>query len=368
MKYLKCPKTRDWARIIALSLVSVGVMDSTLATAAVSSFQHMNLFTVTRQAEGYFVRIWAHGMELDHHFSNEDFQQMKTGNWHSTSFESSLTQCEDLLVARNDRRALVLHLEDTQDRASAAAATEFAYALQKCYPSRRIYRDPLSSSTDDRVGKLHAFKAKRPEDLAAIIAPESFLNQTSVRNIEDALTNLRVQVIEYSSNTPTPIWTGGTNKGIIVITGHSSPGLARFVETIGTAGYFRDNFVVFNSCGTALTEEMISRINSDHGAIATLGFQGTIEAAKVNLFLLDAIQKTFEEKDHPRSFADVVAQSALKMGLNGLWTLCYCMPTQCPQADPPQSYAEANLNSIRRDPLGKRLAKPNPTAEIPPNS
>ena len=120
-----------------------------------------------------------------------------------------------------------------------------------------------------RVGKLNHFVVTGPKDLVAVIAPDSFhVNQTAIHNIEDELRGLGVQVIEYKAGT-VGHWNGGGGKGLVVITGHSSEELAHFVDAVGAAGFFRDNYVLFNSCETPLTREMISAINSKHGALAT---------------------------------------------------------------------------------------------------
>ena len=111
-------------------------------------------------------------------------------------------------------------------------------------------------------------------------------------------------------------------KGVIVITGHSDKALATFVNELGEKGYFRDNFVLFNSCETKLTHQMLTKINSEYGAIASYGHEGVISASKVQqsmVELADALQQP-----HPKgfSFIKIIDDAFHRNGLNGIWTIC----------------------------------------------
>lgn len=292
------------------------------------NFMNMRLFTVARQTGGYLMTVHAcQNPEVQHFITDEEFEMMKMGKYQNSSHNLETFSCGDLLSKPIDRQALVLHLDNNanEDSSQANAADEFAFALQSNFPSARIYRDPLSDETDKRVGKLNHFVVKTPQDLIAVIAPETFgVNQTAIHNIEEVLREQGVQVSEFQNGSISS-WDGGEGKGVIVITGHSNEEMANFIRAVGKAGYFRNNYVLFNSCETELTRKMITQINSEYGAVATFAHQGTIEASKVNLFINDLISRVLanESQQHIRSFGDFLIGSLRKYGLNGLWTLCF---------------------------------------------
>jgi hypothetical protein len=323
-------KSQHSARLFLVLALLLAPVANIMAGAASPRFNNMSLFSVAKEPGGYRMIVNGSQASWEQFLTDQEVREMKLGKYENPAFRARIHRfCAGSLAPR----ALVLYTAVNSNPSDAKLAIEFAHALQNNYPDERIYRDPLSGQTDARVGRLIHVVANRPASLAAIIAPESFVNQTSIRNIQDELTAKHVRVFEYT-NGAVASWTGETNLGIIVVTGHSSEGLMRFVDTIGKAGFFRDNIVVFNSCGTELTESMISRINSDHGAIATLGFQGTIEASKVNLFLLDVTEKAFEKNYETCSFTTIAIECAVKHQLSGLWTVC-CVNSSAPT----QSYA-----------------------------
>jgi len=100
---------------------------------------------------------------------------------------------------------------------------------------------------------------------------------------------------------------GGSGKAVFVITGHSSDELANLVRQLGECGYFRGNFVIFNSCNTPLTHQLAVEINGRYGALGTYGFSDKIMATDVENYMLDLADKVSAETTH--SLLDILNQT-----------------------------------------------------------
>jgi hypothetical protein len=157
-------------------------------------------------------------------------------------------------------------------------ADEFAFNLQRAYPDVSVYRDPLSERTASLVKRLNEVVASRPSEMVAIVADSSFRRRPKdynlIQDLKVELEKAGVRVIKYSSGSSgSPIPPIARGKGLIIITGHSSDELADFVRTLGQAGVFRDNYVLFNSCETPLSRQVITEINTRYAAVATFAHQ-----------------------------------------------------------------------------------------------
>jgi hypothetical protein len=203
----------------------------------------------------------------------------------------------------------------------------FIFSLQKSYPVTRVIRDPFSERTPALVAGVLQFNSGGPSGVFALIAEDSFrvADFKIVQNIKAELTSAGVSVINVSKAQIGP-WTGGRGKGLIVITGHSDAALADFVQHLGQNGYFKDNYVIFNSCRTPLTRSLVDRINGSFGASGTFAFDSKIDVARAEDFLADMAQRFTSAPD--QTFETILRDSVRRAGLNGVWTVCELRPAR----------------------------------------
>jgi hypothetical protein len=230
------------------------------------------------------------------------------------------------LALRNEsRKSKVLFSDPFMQKQGPALreADNFAFKLQRAYPEVPIYRDPLSPKTDGLVKQLNDFVAKTPSDVVAIVADESFKNRPKdynvIQDLEQQLSAAHIKVVRYRPGVQ--MASVGKGKGLIVITGHSSEELAEFVRTLGSQGVFEGNFVVFNSCETALSRQLITEINTRYNAIATFAHEGKIMVNDLDGFLGDFSSEL--TKGSTSSFHEMLIRQLHNHKLNGVWTICH---------------------------------------------
>lgn len=201
-----------------------------------------------------------------------------------------------------------------------------AFALQRVAPGRPVYRDPLAPDTAERVERLNAFRADGPNDIAAVVDDGSFqvADYRLIQNIEGELAARGVTVRTFDARTRQP-WTGGTDKALIVLSGHTSAELQAFLEALGDVGCFRGNYVLLLTCQydpserPDRTRRMIDTINSRHGARGVFGMEGKVSVDDLEPFLLDLLDSF---RLPGRTFGERVRDALEAHGLNGVWTIC----------------------------------------------
>jgi phosphoglycolate phosphatase-like HAD superfamily hydrolase len=139
-----------------------------------------------------------------------------------------------------------------------------------------------------------------------------------IQDLEEQLTRAHIRIVRYTPGGALP--SIGKGKGLIVITGHSSDELAMFVHELGTKGAFEGNYVMFNSCETPLTRQLITEMNTRYGAMATFAQQGKIKVNDLDGFLVDFSESL--QKVQRASFRDLMLNALHNHGLNGIWTIC----------------------------------------------
>jgi hypothetical protein len=202
---------------------------------------------------------------------------------------------------------------------------DFAFALQKAYSDRSIYRDPFSERTATLAQQLKGFEVADPKNMFAVVADDSFAvrDYRIIQNVKADLVKAGITVIPFTK-TSQPTWTNGPGKAIIVITGHIDENLLRFITALGERGYFEGNYVVFNTCRSSLSRQLVSRITTRFKAAATYSFDSKIQTASVEDFLVgltDGVAATPSV-----SFDANVRRAAKKSKLNGVWTICEDVP------------------------------------------
>lgn len=166
------------------------------------------------------------------------------------------------------------------------AAEAVTFALQRSYQIAKVCLDTLSASTTDNLRTLVNYVVSEPAQVRVIMTDDALdvPMAKTVENISNELRSANVDVILFSS---VERCQDQGRKAVFVVTGHSSEALAILVHQLGEAGFFRHNLVVFNSCRTPLTRELVIDINGRYGAIGTYAFSDKIMAAAVQEYLFE---------------------------------------------------------------------------------
>ena len=278
------------------------------------STDQMRLFVVNKFADDYYVFVGSDTIQI----TPDEFQSLRKGialpnNHFPSKMIQSITSNQELVLYSDP---LILRSGKMQ-----TAADDFVFALAKSYPTRRVYRDPYSDQTSELVSHLASFNPTGTKNVYAVMADDSFAVQDwkIMQNVKGDLTKNGITVISFTE-TSQPIWQNGEGKGLIVITGHIDEHLAAFVHALGDKGYLKGNYVVFNSCRSPLTRQLISKMNVDFGAAATFAFDSTIDDKNAEDFLVDFSSNL---KSQPTQQFDVLLRSSLEHSkLNGIWTVC----------------------------------------------
>jgi hypothetical protein len=201
-------------------------------------------------------------------------------------------------------------------------ADAFAFALQKSYPTASIYRDPFTSMTLEKVRALTKFTVSGPSSVTAIVAGESFRPKPDdfgiVKAIEGELKEAGIEVVEFKNNEKLQ-WTNPKGRALVVITAHSNEALQAFVEKLGEAGVFEDNYVLFNTCGTDLSRNLVNEINSRFKAAATFAHAGTILPETLQSSMKDLV--TNLNNTNKIEFGKLLIKTFNARDLNGIWTI-----------------------------------------------
>jgi len=202
-------------------------------------------------------------------------------------------------------------------------ADKFAFALQKSYPTVSIYRDPFTADTLEKVKALHAFSIAGPSEITALVASESFRPKVDdfgvVKEIEENLRQAHVEIVEVKDGQLLNWKKSENSRALIVLTAHSSLALRSFVDKLGKAGVFEGNFVLFNSCETDLTRDLISEINSRYKSAATFSHEGTIKPAQLKSSMIHLVNSL--RNGEKVSFGSLLITTFNSHQLNGMWTV-----------------------------------------------
>ena len=282
----------------------------TRAELAKLSTKEMNLFSISASDQGFEVFFGKGSAQV----SKQDIDQMQKGT--PLDPNHPLTK----MLNAEEQGAFVLYTEKSEGT-SLKDADRLVFAMQKAYPNKHIYRDPYSAATGDLAAKLNALRVSSPRDFVAVIAGDSF-NATDWNILQNILPDLKAKGLEKGIKVQkgqVPVWKGGTGKAVIVITGHIDEQLVAFVHELGKAGYYRDNYIILNSCNEPATRTLASSIVKDYGAVGAFCYDSKIKAASVESFMLDLIETV--RKGIDKRFVDLMNSTIRKHNLNGVWTL-----------------------------------------------
>jgi hypothetical protein len=227
-----------------------------------------------------------------------------------------------LLDSRSNAKVLFSDPFMQKPGAALTEADQFAFNLQKAYPKVPIYRDPFSVRTDALVRQLNRFSVSGPSDIVAVVADDSFKSRPKdynlIRDLEKELEKAHIRVVSYRAGTQ--MASVGKGKGLIVITAHSNEDLATFVHELGRQGAFEGNYVLFNSCETPLSRQLITEINTRYRAVATFAHQGAVGVNDLDGFMTDFADAI--TRQGRSNFRDLVLEQLHSHRLNGIWTIC----------------------------------------------
>ena len=198
-------------------------------------------------------------------------------------------------------------------------ADSFTFALQRAYPKAKMLRDPLSAQTALLTEKVATFSVSRPTDLMVIV-PDPKLGVPQGKIIANIAADLKAAKVGVSVISGSEKYSGKSGKAVFVITGHSSEELAGFVRQLGDGGFLKNNYVIFNSCETDLTRELLTEINGRYGAIGTYAFEGKIMAASVQEYLLDLVKELNGKTK--LNLMELLSRMVQKQKLTGVFTVC----------------------------------------------
>jgi hypothetical protein len=197
------------------------------------------------------------------------------------------------------------------------------------HPSARLVRDPMDAETHHRIESVTQFDKGRALQVRAIIPDKQHgvVDGKLLQNIRDDLVEHGVKVDTSPAvavDTPKPAVAVDTSpavvvetpptvrlqaakteapaplQAVIVISGHSSHELANFVDSIGPVA-IRDAIVIFESCGTRLTRELVRKMIRAHGAAAVFAFSGTITVDQLEPATIDLAKEFQPSPDRPAS-------------------------------------------------------------------
>lgn len=275
------------------------------------STQAFRLFEVMPNADGYSLGF-PNGKLIA--ISHADFSKLSTGE--------ALAETHPLSVAlrtiTEDSLALYTHPLMMKPGPEMKAGKDLTFAIQKAYPKVRIHRDPIGPATSDRAKALNSKTLSGLDDLLVLMAEDSFKvpHNATIKNIAADLTHLGLKPMVFTGQR----YDGPRGRGVIVITGHTSDRLASYVRAVGDAGYFRDNYVIFNSCEAPLTEQLMNELTSRYGAAGAFGFEKKIEVDDVASYVLSLVKKVREKLN--QNLFQVLIETLQENHLNGVWSIC----------------------------------------------
>lgn len=243
---------------------------------------------------------------------------MQIGKGQPLSKDHAFTRAVTAIGARS----LLLYSEGSSSVSTAKEDEQFLYAFQKAYPLPSIFRDPFSEKTVQNAQSLRGIKIGDKNEIVTLIAGDSF--RTTDWNIngnllpELAQRGYRNYKVFHEAGVEA--WSGPGGKLVLVITGHINENLVSFLKRLGDAGYFKDNFVLLNTCYETMTRGLLETIIRSYGAIGAFSYESKIRPSDVEAFLFELFDTKFPQVtpnvvDHIRSVMH-------RHNLNGIWTLC----------------------------------------------
>jgi hypothetical protein len=308
-KVLRYSRSSSYVEI--LDALPVFQADISKAVSQYSTPQ-MRLTSVIREGEHYAIQVAGKQFTL----TSGELQTLRDGD--PLGPDSAISR--ELLA--HDSPVVIYSNPLMHDRSTyLKEAEDVAFAIQHAYPSVQVFRDDFNSKiTPQRVHAIEQFRVPDTSHLIAVIAEDSF-KVDDKRLIQNIQKTLRAHGGSIKSWKYGQAWDGGSDRAVIVITGHIDEQLATYVRQLGHSGVFKGNYVVFGSCYGELSSILIREINNDFQAVGTFRFEGKISPYA----LQDALTDLTERIEHGQGkfgFSDVLQKSLHTTDLKGIWTVC----------------------------------------------
>lgn len=227
----------------------------------------------------------------------------------------AVTALTDVLLRETTRgQDIIFTMDPRLPSESRALIDELMFSLTKQVAERDgrlLYVDDYRKTTRPRAAKIRNTPASTP--MAALVAAPFFkvVDGKVIQNIDDELSVAGMKIVQVG---PDGRVAPPDESVVVVITGHSAPEFAQFVDTLVQRGVFQGKTVVMNSCGSWLTRELASTIIRRGGAIGIWRFYDVIDSNQLRTFM----RALGHERQIPRAkLPDILKNSTRKAGLHG---------------------------------------------------
>lgn len=274
----------------------------------------------------------AAGLQWDHFpLSQNEQSLLNTG----TPLPASSNVGKVVSALRASKKALVLWEHPlAQKRGSevpsgqAEVLHQFASGMNLSYPDLGVYKDPPADDLPERVAALE--EARLSETPIRVIVDLSFgvaHAEPAKKVAEKYMDRPGIEVVYYLDDTPAMKRKASSPSLTIVITGHSNQQLAQLVRDLGSKGFLKNNFVVFESCGTALTDDLVAEMLGRYGAKAAYHYANPINPDDAAGLLDNMLQRKFKPGVTPLQSVPTKATKELpekkaEALIAGAWTIC----------------------------------------------
>jgi len=227
--------------------------------------------------------------------------------------EAVSTRAQKVALAKQlAGQPVVLSVPKFQGAEGRRRARALVNDLQLIDSNLRIFVDDPDTGVAARVAE--ASRRKVSDSINVVIPTGEFgvVDGGALQDLSGMLLKSGITVTRVSPEQTT----FPTNSSLIVIAGHSADELRRYVATLISKGAFKNNVVVFGSCGTPLTAELRQEIRGA-GATALYAFENTITDVDVQRLLKSIV--TARKTKSTDDLVGHVIRWGVSQNIHGAW-------------------------------------------------
>jgi hypothetical protein len=218
---------------------------------------------------------------------------------------------------------------------------QFVASLNVAYPGLGIFKELPGDNLAARVADLQAARMDRmPVRVVIDLGFGAPLTEASNKVARRFGNRPGIEVIDYLKDTLALSEADqNTSAMTFIITGSSGEHLATLVRDLGSKGFLKNKFVVFEACGTALTAGLVAEILGRYGAKAAYHFSGRVNPDDAASLLEQVLtKKSTGMATRVRSVPSEAIKALPRkpvLPMLGAWTTCSNMrqPGAIPLAD-----------------------------------